>query len=46
MVERGFMLLDCQIASDHLLSMGAKPMNRTDFLSLISTQKNTAISWL
>jgi len=46
MVERGFILLDCQIVSDHLLSMGAKPMNRVDFLSLISTQKNTAISWL
>lgn len=46
LIKRGFSLLDCQIVSDHLLSMGAKSMNRLDFLSLISSQNKRAIDWL
>lgn len=46
LIKQGYSLLDCQIVSDHLLSMGAKSMNRQDFLNLIATQKNRSIDWL
>lgn len=46
LIKQGYSLLDCQIVSDHLLSMGATSMNRQDFLNLIATQNNRSIDWL
>ncbi|PFG09097.1 MULTISPECIES: leucyl/phenylalanyl-tRNA--protein transferase [unclassified Marinobacter] len=31
----GYRIIDCQIASDHLLSMGAQTLPRTEFLALL-----------
>jgi leucyl/phenylalanyl-tRNA--protein transferase len=33
--ERGFGLVDCQVRSDHLLSLGAKEIPREIFLTLL-----------
>jgi leucyl/phenylalanyl-tRNA--protein transferase len=33
--ERGFDLVDCQVTSDHLLSLGAREVSRNDFLALL-----------
>lgn len=33
---RGFVLIDCQVRTDHLAAMGAKDVPRSEFLSLLS----------
>lgn len=33
----GYRVIDCQVESDHLLSMGARTLPRQDFLSIIDT---------
>lgn len=35
--EWGYYIMDCQVESDHLLSMGASTLARSDFLAIIST---------
>jgi len=34
--EQGFQVIDCQVASDHLFSMGAKEIARSDFLEYLN----------
>ncbi|WP_375177166.1 leucyl/phenylalanyl-tRNA--protein transferase [Marinobacter mobilis] len=48
----GYDLLDCQVESPHLLSMGARSIPRTDFLSILGasvdrdpTQKSWIFQW-
>lgn len=36
----GFRLIDCQLPTDHLLSLGAHPMPRKDFLTELAAGKN------
>ena len=41
-------LIDCQIPNDHLISLGAQKMRRSDFLTYLSTkpqQKSSTINW-
>lgn len=37
----GWQMLDCQIANDHLTSLGAIPISRTDFRKTLSTSRLT-----
>lgn len=39
LTEQNFVLIDCQIATEHLISMGAKSMPRFQFLNIL--KKNT-----
>jgi leucyl/phenylalanyl-tRNA--protein transferase len=39
LLEQNFVLIDCQIATEHLISMGAKSMPRFQFLNIL--KKNT-----
>ncbi len=34
--ERGFGLIDCQMATDHLASLGARPIRRAEFVARVS----------
>ncbi len=36
LTDWGFLFIDCQVITRHLLSLGAKPINRTDFLDMLS----------
>lgn len=33
----GYRIIDCQVESDHLISMGAQTLPRSEFLSIIGT---------
>lgn len=35
LVDRGYLVIDCQVRTDHLLRLGAEEMPRRDFLSLV-----------
>lgn len=35
--EKGFKFIDCQVPSEHLKSLGAKPIDRKDFLSKVKS---------
>ncbi len=39
--KRGFLLLDCQLPTEHLKSLGAKEVSREDFLALLQTGINS-----
>jgi len=46
LVKLGFSLLDCQLVNDHLLSMGAQSMDRSDFLAKLYESRDKTIDWL
>ena len=35
LLENNFSVIDCQVASDHLISMGARDIARDDFLAML-----------
>ncbi len=35
LAERGFMFIDCQMTTNHLLSLGAREVPRTEFMSML-----------
>lgn len=41
----GFKLIDCQLQTDHLVSMGAQPIPRTEFLKTIYQLRDQQICW-
>ena len=43
---KGFKLLDCQLANEHLLTMGGQTMKRGDFLSQLAALREQRIDWL
>jgi leucyl/phenylalanyl-tRNA--protein transferase len=34
---QGFQLIDCQVHSEHLVSLGAEEISRTEFSTLLAT---------
>ena len=36
LLEKNFTVIDCQVASQHLFSMGAKEIPRDDFLNMLN----------
>jgi len=46
LVKLGFSLLDCQLVNDHLLSMGAQSMDRSNFLGKLYESRDKTIDWL
>lgn len=45
LTERGFSLIDCQQVTPHMLAMGAKPVQRADFLTMLGHFLPDAGSW-
>lgn len=43
--ENGFSLIDCQVPSSHLSSLGAESMARREFLARLSAQKDRPTRW-
>lgn len=43
LVKMGFMLIDCQIVTNHLLTMGARSLERHKFLQLLRSLRNKNI---
>lgn len=41
----GFHLIDCQIESDHLLSMGAEEISRSHYINILKQTQTPAIDW-
>ncbi len=41
----GFSLIDCQVGNDHLFSLGAVLIDRSEFLALLKTHRDTKIIW-
>ena len=41
----GFSLIDCQLVTPHLESLGAKPISRSDFLNILGVQRYRNIDW-
>ena len=35
--EKGVEMIDCQIKTDHLISLGARDISRKDFLKILKT---------
>jgi leucyl/phenylalanyl-tRNA--protein transferase len=44
-VELGFKLIDCQLVTDHLISMGAKPLDKSIFLQKLKQWRDCEIKW-
>ena len=44
-VELGFKLIDCQLVTDHLISMGAKPLEKSIFLQKLKQWRDCEIKW-
>lgn len=45
MAERGMTLIDCQLPTDHLLSMGAVVIPRSEFLELLARERERSVSF-
>ena len=45
LINMGFKLLDCQLITDHLISMGAKSLPRNKFLALLHNHRDHKIVW-
>jgi leucyl/phenylalanyl-tRNA---protein transferase len=45
LVERGFALIDCQVQTNHLSTMGARNIPRQEFLHLLRISVTGAITW-
>lgn len=45
MISKGFQLLDCQLVSQHLLSMGAESISRNSFLSTLIKHRDHQRIW-
>jgi leucyl/phenylalanyl-tRNA---protein transferase len=43
--ESGLELIDCQLVNPHLLSLGAKPLERSLFLSQLSSGRDKSLDW-
>ena len=41
----GFKLIDCQLVTEHLVSMGAKPIPREEFLKKLKQLRDIKINW-
>jgi leucyl/phenylalanyl-tRNA--protein transferase len=41
----GFKLIDCQIESAHLSSMGAENISRTDYIKILRQSKRIDVQW-
>lgn len=41
----GFKLIDCQLVTEHLVSMGAKPIPREEFLKTLKQLRDIKINW-
>ena len=39
-MEQGLRFIDCQVTTDHLLSLGAEEMSRKDFLEMLQHELN------
>ena len=39
-MEQGLRFIDCQVTTDHLLSLGAEEMSRNDFLEMLQHELN------
>jgi len=37
-MEQGLRFIDCQVTTDHLLSLGAEEMRRKDFLEMLQQE--------
>lgn len=44
LLEKGYQLIDCQVASDHLFSLGAEEIPRKEFIRLLSQTLQIAAS--
>ena len=44
-LDSGLQLIDCQLVNPHLLTLGAEPVERKEFLSLLHSGRDTAIDW-
>ena len=40
LITKGFEFIDCQIYTSHLESLGAKEVERTEFIKLVQNQTN------
>ncbi|MGB2533308.1 MAG: leucyl/phenylalanyl-tRNA--protein transferase [Porticoccaceae bacterium] len=45
LIKLGFNWIDCQLETDHLLSMGAQLLSRNKFLQLLQNNRNHRIEW-
>jgi len=45
LINKGFNWIDCQLETDHLLSMGAQLLSRDKFLQLLQNNRNHRIEW-
>lgn len=45
LINLGFNWIDCQLGTDHLLSMGAQLLSRNKFLQLLQNNRNHRIEW-
>jgi leucyl/phenylalanyl-tRNA--protein transferase len=45
MINMGFKLIDCQLETDHLISMGAKLLSRNEFLTQLHRHRDQKIMW-
>jgi leucyl/phenylalanyl-tRNA--protein transferase len=45
LINLEFKILDCQLETDHLLSMGAQLLPRSEFLPLLHSYRDQKISW-
>lgn len=45
LINLGFNWIDCQLETDHLLSMGAQLLSRNKFLQLLQNNRNHRIEW-
>jgi leucyl/phenylalanyl-tRNA--protein transferase len=41
----GFKIIDCQLETDHLVSMGGQPIPRTEFLKTIYRLRDQQLCW-
>jgi leucyl/phenylalanyl-tRNA--protein transferase len=41
----GFKLIDCQLETEHLVSMGAKAIKRKTFLTMLHQLRDSDIKW-
>ena len=44
-VQLGFKLIDCQLVTDHLISMGAKSLDKSIFLQKLKQWRDCEIKW-
>jgi leucyl/phenylalanyl-tRNA--protein transferase len=45
LISMDFKMLDCQLETDHLLSMGAQLLPRSEFLPMLHSYRDQKISW-